>query len=101
MDKKERSMPLDKIIIAITALSFIAAILIYSSLPVKIPYHWGLDGSVKAVDKWAAFISALVPAGIYFLVKHRLKKSQSDALSFLIALLVVGIHWITLILSMG
>ncbi|HOG00477.1 MAG TPA: DUF1648 domain-containing protein [Clostridia bacterium] len=101
MERKKRSISPDIIIVAITALSFVATILIYSSLPARIPYHWGLNGGVKTTDKWVAFITALAPAGIYFAAKHRPGKSRSDVMSFLIALLVAGIHWVILIISMG
>ena len=99
MNKHKQSISLDKIMIAITILSFLATILIYSSLPAVIPYHWGIDGSVKTVGKWVAFITALMPVGIYYVVKFRSKKSQSDALAFVVALLVVVIHWATLFIS--
>jgi hypothetical protein len=101
MDNKKQSISLDKIIIAITALSFIATILIYSSLPAKIPYHWEVSGNVKTIDKWFAFITALAPVGLFYIVKWRSKKSQSDVLPFFVALLILVIHWVTLIISMG
>ena len=100
MDKQKRSISLDKIMLAITVLSFAATILIYSSLPAVIPYHWGIGGSVKTIEKWVAFITALIPVGIFYVVKFRSKKNQSDALAFVVALLVVVIHWTILLISM-
>ena len=100
MDKQKRSISLDKIMIAITVLSFTATILIYSSLPAMIPYHWGIGGSVKTAEKWVAFITALTPVGIYYLVKCRSNKSLSDVLAFVVALLIVVIHWTILFISM-
>ena len=58
MNKQKQPISLNKIMIAITALSFIATIFIYSSLPAVITYHWGIDGSVKTVEKWVTPITA-------------------------------------------
>lgn len=100
MNKQKKSISFNKAMIAITALSFLATVLIYSSLPAVIPYHWGIGGSVKMVEKWVVFITVLTPVGIYYAVKFRSKKSRSDAFAFVVALLVVAIHWITLFISM-
>ncbi len=101
MEKKEVSVPFAKIIIAATVLSFVATILIYPSLPTLIPYHWGIGGSVKTVEKWFAFITALMPVIIYYMVKLRSKKEQPSVSAFLISLLVMLIHWIILFIAKG
>ncbi len=101
MDKEKRSRPFDKIVIAITVLSFAATILIHSRLPDQIPYHWGVGGHVKTIDRRFAFITALTPAVIYYMVKYRSKKTRPDALALVIALFIVAIHWAILFIAMG
>ena len=101
MKNKQAAIPFDKIIITATVLSFIATILIFPSLPDVIPYHWGINGSVKTIEKWFAFITALLPVIIYYAVKLRSKKDQSGKSPFMISLLVMAIHWIIIFIAKG
>lgn len=101
MEQAKKRVRFDLIIIAITALSFIATILIYPSLPAMIPYHWSIGGNVKTIGKWVAFITALVPLFIYYVAKLRLKKNQTEASSFLIAMIFVVLNWVLILIAKG
>ncbi len=83
----------DKIIIVLTAISFIATIFIYPYLPATVPYHWNSNGSVETAGKWIVFITALLPVAIYYLGKTRMKKNQTEVSIFVVSLVFIIIHW--------
>lgn len=97
MENRKASVPFDKIIIVATLVTFIATIFLYPSLPEAIPYRWETGGIVKTVGKWFAFVTALFPVIIYYLVKLR-SKNQSEVKPFVISLLFLIIHWIVILI---
>lgn len=101
MEQTKKRVLFDLIIIAVTALSFIATILIYPSLPAMIAYHWSVGGNVKKIGKWVAFITALLPVLIYYIAKLRLKKNQTEASSFWTAMIFVVVNWVLILIAKG
>lgn len=101
MEQTKKRVLFDLIIIAVTALSFIATIFIYPSLPAMIAYHWSVGGNVKKIGKWVAFITALLPVLIYYIAKLRLKKNQTEASSFWTAMIFVVVNWVLILIAKG
>lgn len=101
MEKIRKSIKLDWIIIGATAFSFFATIFIYPTLPAQIPYHWSIDGSIKAAGKWIVFITALLPIVIYYMVKLRSKKNQTQMTRVGVSLLSAIIHWVIIFIAKG
>jgi uncharacterized membrane protein len=99
MKNKKISIPFDLIVIALTAISILATILLYPGLPAEIPYHWGIGGSGKTIEKWFVFITAPLPGFIYCAVKLRSKKDQAGKSPFLTSLLVLIIHWVIIFIA--
>lgn len=100
MKKANKRVRFDLITFAVTAVSFIAMVLVYPGLPEMIPYHWSASGDVKAVGKWIAFVAALIPVFIYYVAKMRLKKNQTEATCFLTAMAFVVLFWVLIFIAM-
>ena len=100
MEKTNKRVRFDIITFAVTAISFIATVLVYRGLPEMIPYHWSASGEVKAVGKWIAFVAALIPVFIYYVAKMRLKKNQTEATCFLTAMAFVALFWVLVFIAM-
>lgn len=98
--EKRITIRFDLITIAVTVLSFIATLFVYPSLPASIPYHWSVDGSVKSIEKWVAFITAFAPVFIYYIAKSR-RKNQTDVSRFLTAMIFVVINWVLILIARG
>jgi len=101
MEQTKKPMPYHQIIILITALSVIATILVYPSLPDAIPYHWSIGGEVKTVDKWVAYLTALLPVVIYHVSKLSSRRHQTESSRFLVSLVFVIIHWAVIFIAKG
>ena len=100
MEKTNKRLRFDLITFAVTAVSFIATVLVYPSLPDAIPYHWSASGSVKTIGKWVAFAAALIPVFIYYVARMRLKKNQTEATCFLTAMAFVVLNWVLIFIAM-
>jgi uncharacterized membrane protein len=106
-------MKLNKKIMAFIIISIIGTILIYPSLPGRIPQHWNIDGQV---DRFAAksniFFTAAFPLGIYlmmaFLPKIDPKKESYlkharayQVTNWALSLFLVCLHWVTIGVATG
>ncbi|MFZ5969759.1 MAG: SdpI family protein [Bacillota bacterium] len=106
-------MKINKWLMVVMILSFIATIVVYSSLPDSIPRHWNVKGEVDRYGgKGGVFVTALLPLGIMLLAKY-LPKIDPKKASYekhgkaytisieVIALFMVLMHWITVAAAMG
>ena len=102
MQREKKPVPYNIIVIALTAVSLVGTAILFPSLPAAIPYHWGIDGSVKTTGKWVAFVTALLPVAIYYLSVLRPKKNQThpEIVAFFVSILLVIVHWVILFISM-
>ncbi|WP_069651108.1 SdpI family protein [Caloranaerobacter ferrireducens] len=106
-------MKINKWILLILLISFIATIFIYSSLPDSIPRHWNIKGEIDAYGhKNMVFFTALLPIGLYVLMllipkidpkrKSYLKhKKAYEILVVMIIMFLVIIHWISIFVALG
>lgn len=92
---------------------FIGTLAIYSSLPDVVPLHWGINGEV---NRWGSKVymlgTGLLPLAIYglMIILPRIDpKKESFVLHdraykitrALLILFLVGIHWATILVSLG
>jgi uncharacterized membrane protein len=106
-------MKINPKIIVIIILSLIGTVLIYPSLPGRIPVHWNIEGQIdRFAGKSFAFITAALPLVIY-LMMALLPKIDPKKESYLkhetayqvtiwaITLFLIFLHWTTLCVAKG
>jgi uncharacterized membrane protein len=106
-------LKLNQKIMAFIILSIIGTILIYPSLPGRIPQHWNIDGQADGFGgKGYLFITAVLPLGIYlmmvFLPKLDPKKDSYlnhakayQVTHWALTLFLICLHWITIGVASG
>jgi len=99
MKNEKKPLPLSKIIIALTLLSVAATVILYPSLPARIPYHWSITGTVRTAGKWITLVMASLPVIIFYTAKFRPKQNQSESYTFVICLLFIIIHWVIIFIA--
>lgn len=103
----------NKLLLLIILISIIGTIFVYNYLPDKIPQHWNIKGEV---DRWgdrnSVFITALIPIALYLLLilvpkidpkrnSYSKHKKAYSIFRVLIILFLIGIHWATILYSLG
>lgn len=106
-------MKKNSILIVLIVLSILGTVLVYSSLPEKIPTHFNFKGEVDQYsNKSAAFFTGLLPLIIYLFmiiipkidpkrssyIKH---KKAYDITKIIIILFGIMIHWLIILYSLG
>jgi len=100
-------------IIILILISVIATVFIYSSLPEKIPMHWGIKGEVDSYgSKSFAWFIALLPLAIYLLMiyvpeidprreSYKKHKKAYAMLMNVLVLFLITLHWIIIFSALG
>lgn len=98
---------------ALTTISIIITLLLYSKLPIEVPRHFNISGEV---DGWApksfvlftAFLPFILGGIIVFCTKLDPKRSAFtkhhkayNIFLFAITLFMMGIHWATMLFALG
>ncbi|WP_432406123.1 SdpI family protein [Wukongibacter sp. M2B1] len=106
-------MKISKILIVLIILSIIGTVLVYSSLPEKVPTHFNFKGEVdKYSDRSSVFFTGILPLIIYVLMivvpkidpKKRSYQKHEKAYSITkttIILFCIMMHWLMIMYSLG
>ena len=103
----------NKVIIIFIFISIIATILVYASLPDKIPFHWNIQGEIDAwANKSFSWFTAILPLGIYLLMTYlpamdprrdsylKHKKAYGIFMTLLVFFFIL-LHWIIVLTGLG
>ncbi|WP_427340891.1 SdpI family protein [Caloranaerobacter sp. DY30410] len=106
-------MKINKWLLLILLISFIATIFIYSSLPDSIPRHWNIRGEIDAYGhKNMVFFTALTPIGLYALMllmpkidpkrkSYSKHKKAYEILTVIVIMFLIIIHWALIFVALG
>lgn len=106
-------MKTSRIILALTILSFIGTLFVYSSLPENIPIHWGINGEPdNYAGKSFALLAAALPFALYILMKvvpkidpkresYEKHKKSYNITRIAVIIILIGAHWVSLLIALG
>jgi uncharacterized membrane protein len=103
----------NKLLLALTLISFTATFFIYGKLPDQIPVHWGIDGEI---DRYGGRYTAIVTGALGFILymlmlvvpkvdprKDSYEKHMGPykILTLFLVLFMMGLHWVAMAFSLG